>query len=283
MPQPTQPAFDKMNEAEAKKYVEDMRTAITTAVDAGRQAYGRNLMEARHRAAYAETQLAEYVEVRSLLAPLRDLPAQDRDYRMMDYLCRFYTAMRRMAEVDVRCAEACLAQLESPELTQTQPDQLRFPRAADQVEFMAASAELDVALLGFHWMRNELGIDMIMRAVLNEKAGEPIDEADEAARDENAANLRFEMRENKELMREVHGLATELQEAQLLSEWAEVGLLRLVNVTSDVARGVLRDPHWAKLNGRAHLVVELGRRGQAHPVLAPFFKVAERTTLNHVQ
>lgn len=283
MPQPTQPAFEKMSEAEAKKYVEEMRTAITSAVDAGRQAYGRNLMEARARAAYAQSELAEYEEVREILAPLRDLPAQDRDYRMMDHLCRFYTAMRRMAEVDVKCAEQCLAQLDSPELAQTQPDALRFPQAADTIEFQTAGAELDAALLGFHWMRNELGIDMIMRAVLNEKAGEPIDAEDEARRDEHAANLRFEMREDQALLREVHGLANELQEAQVLGEWAEVNVLRLASVPQDVARGVLRDPHWAKLNGKARWVVELGRRAQAQPVLAPHFKVAERTALPYRQ
>lgn len=283
MTQQTRPAFEKMNEAEAKKYVEEMRTAITVAVDNGRAAFSRNLAEARTRAAYAENELAEYAEVRTLLAPLRDRPAQDRDYRMMDYLCRFYTAMRRMAEVDIRCAEQCLAQLESPDLVQTQPDQLRFPTAARTLDFMAASAELDTALLGFHWLRNEAGIDMVMRAVLNEKAGEPIDAAEEAERDERAASLRFEMRENKELMREVHGLANELQEAQVLAEWAEVNILRLVNVPPDVARNVLRDAYWSKLNGKASLVLDLGRRVQAHPALAPHFKVAERAALPYHQ
>jgi hypothetical protein len=275
----TQNQEPEITEEEAKQHLADARAALDKEVKKAKQMFSQNIKLADDRLQFATKRLAETEETRDKVAEHKDHPEGQFHLYNLELLCRVYGATKTMMEIEKACNQTNLAIVESEE-PQENPV---FAIPAENAQYMEARARIDYHMGIFLWRSIIEGVDVVMRASLDQKAVNSQTDEEETWRQGNVAELKAAMAGDRELAVFVGQAGSELQETQALIEWAGSSLGTVRQLAPDAKKGYLEDADWAKLNAKVLYLTELTDKAQAFPTLAKHFPVPEPAPLPYEQ
>jgi hypothetical protein len=148
----------------------------------------------------------------------------------------------------------------------------RFPIVAEDLAYLEARARYHTITLTYHWLRNRLGLEVILRATGYEPAvtGNEVWETEVTRR---ADALRAAMKGDKDFMILAGKLGSELNDARALLDWGRGSLRTVGQLPDGPRRKALEDPDWAKLNGAMQVVLDAPERAKTFPALEQAFNL----------
>lgn len=266
---------EEMTDEEGRAFLEEQMVHVEKLAGKAKARFAMVIKTAQDRLTYADEQLAKIDEVRSKLAEHQDDPEGRYHGINMELLHRVFTATKRMMEIQIHCAKHNMEASEN--LNPLEETRLMFPE--DSAEFMEARSRADVCMTLFYWNDMLHGIDAILRVTVDETAIDSQSEEEEEARKKFADELREAMKADKNLAMLVQQLGNELHETTALLDWAKDTLRSLKDLPAETKRSLLQDPDWAKVNGKAVLLGELGAKVKDYPILAQLIPEVEQAPL----
>lgn len=261
---------------EAQKQLEELKGQLTQATKLAQDSIAPALKVARERLQEAEGQLQATSALREQLEPHKANPSAAEHYERMRLLEQMYAQMKAYAHAEIQVWEKNLAQLASVPVNGTVEDftspaepELCLP-AADP-NYLLHRTLLDVALLAYHWHRNRVAIDAILRAAGKEtRAFEP-DAETEATLAGKVNELRQLAASDMELAMLLGSLAASFEETFALLDWGQSSAKTLAQLPAAARKSSLEDPDWAKLNGGLTHLLDVRNRVAKKPSLVALF------------
>lgn len=264
---------------EAQKRLTEAQGQLENKVAKLKKQFAYNLKLAQDREAYATKELATIDAVQKKLAAFRQHLAGSHHFNNMALLSRVYQGVKEMMAFEIAAHQHNLALLEAGTLEENPP----FKVPAEDAEYIEARCKLDLALALFHWIQNAEGIDVLMRAAVNEMVIDCQSLEEEDMRHQRAYELQSTLMRDREWAKTLGQLGLELQEARALIEWAQSNLKAIAKLPADARKHAVSDPDWAKLNAKVLFLGDIFQRFQAFPQLAKYFPKPEPTPLPYEQ
>lgn len=264
---------------EAQKKLTEAQGQLENKVAKLKKQFAYNLKLAQDREAYATKELATIEAVQKKLAAFRQHLAGSHHFNNMALLSRVYQGVKELMAIEIAAHQHNLALLEAGTLEENPP----FKVPAEDAEYIEARCKLDLALALFHWIQNAEGIDVLMRAAVNEMVIDCQSLEEEDMRHQRAYELQSTLMRDREWAKTLGQLGLELQEARALIEWAQSNLKAIAKLPADARKHAVTDPDWAKLNAKVLFLGDIFQRFQAFPQLAKYFPKPEPTPLPYEQ
>ncbi|MEB3284845.1 MAG: hypothetical protein VKN33_06125 [Candidatus Sericytochromatia bacterium] len=261
---------------EAQVQLQNLKGHLSEATKAATDAISPALQAAQGRLAEAQEGLAAATDMRQKLEAFRQEPALSEDYDRMVLLERLYTQMKVFASAEIGIWERNLARLNAipqdgsvEDYTEPSVSELVMP--ASDPEYLLHRTLLDVAMLGYHWHRNRMAIDVVLRAAGNELRSFRANEAGETHLTAQANILREAASRDRELAMALGSLGSVFEETYALLDWGQTAAETLAQLPVGARNESLADADWAKLNGGLVTLLEINKRVANQPLLAKLF------------
>ncbi|MFN3429788.1 MAG: hypothetical protein ACK46X_07530 [Candidatus Sericytochromatia bacterium] len=280
---PTAPTPDKPKELtpeEAKQKLADTQGALSAQVAKLKKQFTYNQKLAQDRLDFAVKELATIEGIQKKLAAFRQHLAGSHHFNNMSLLARVYEAVKEMMTIELAAHQHNLEVLESESPLEEKP---AFRVPVEDAEYLEARCKLDLALVLFHWIQNAEGIDVIMRATVNEMAIDCRDLEEEDMRHQRAYEMQSTLMRDREWAKTLGQIGLELQETRALIEWAQSNLKSIASLPAQARKHAVSDADWAKLNAKVLFLGDIFQRMQAFPALAKHFPKPEPTPLPYEQ
>jgi hypothetical protein len=269
----------EMSEEEAKQKLAELQAQLEKQVAKAKQVFGQNVKLADERHKYASEKLAEIEELRDQLKAHED--SEEGKFHLLntELLVRVFGAMKTMMEIEKSAALANIAIVESEQVLQ----EPTYAVPAKNALFLEARSILDYHLGQFMWLSNLDGIDLLLRAAVNQPAIGNFDADETAQREAEVQALKQAMAADRNLAMFVGQFGSELQEAHSLLQWGASSLTTVKKLAPEAKKGYLEDNDWAKLNAKVVLLCEVAEKAQPFAALAKFFPLPEATPVPYEQ
>lgn len=238
---------------------------------AAMRAFSHNILLLQDRIQHANGQLAGLEARLDEIQPL--LPHPDARFLLGQTALeiRVYESFRLLLEADLDVNAYNLELAEHPERLVRQ----RFRQTPLSVAYQEAKARLDLALAWYYWSVRIEGIDLAMRAMMNEHVIPPPSPEEAARRTASARELRARLMPDRDAAMLLASLAGGFAETRDLLQWGLDTLPELDVESLEKRRAVLQRPEWAKLNGKLQFLTALWEKAARHPQLAAIFPAPE--------
>lgn len=282
-PAPAKPAASAkpLTPEEAKQKLAEAQGSLTSQVAKLKKQFAYNQKLAQDRLDYATKELATIEAVQKKLAAFRQHLAGSHHFNNMSLLGRVYEGVREMMTIELAAHTHNLELLEAASETVEEAPAFRVP--IEEAEYLEARCKLDLALVLFHWIQNAEGVDVLMRATVNEMAIDCQSLEEEDMRHQRAYELQSTLMRDREWAKTLGQLGLELQETRALIEWAQSNLKSIAQLPAQARKHAVSDPDWAKLNAKVLFLGDIFQRMQAFPQLAKYFPKPEPTPLPYEQ
>jgi hypothetical protein len=272
-----QGAQPPLTEKQAREKLAQSEANVARQTRVAQRAFSHNVMLARDRLEFAKSQRTMLLARLAEAEPLRGHPDADFVYFQTQLLLSIYASVQKLMEIDLDCHAYNLELTETPSLLDG--EDFRVP--AKFLTYLEARGRLDVALAYYYWTSLVDGIDVVLRAGLNERAAEVRSEEEETKRAAAAEELRASFKTDRETAMMVGSLAAGFKEALGLMEWACTALPALDTRNATTKRELLGDIRWAKLNGKVQtLLGDVSKRTHTYPALARLFPPPDVSSLS---
>jgi hypothetical protein len=252
-----------------------VRQELTAARAEAIQTVERQLAAAKGRIQFAQGERSTTADLHSRLGLAEQTGEVQEMHTRLGLLVNVYAEMEKANQILADVHQQNLEFFNGiPELTQDQAINVSgaYQAAHEDLRYIEARARLDVAMLRYHWFRQRLALDLLLRVHFNERALEAAGEMD-ATQAHKARELQSQMAQNKDLMVLVGKLASDVQEAQALMDWAVSSVHDFDVLPQEVKSVRLADRDWAVLNGKLNVLMNLAQRVADMPALAQHFPI----------
>lgn len=277
---PTKPQDNKDAMKEAQQQYENLKGQLKQATKAAHDSIAPALQTARERLQEAETQLAAASDMRQQLEPHKQNLMILEDYERMTLLERLYTQAKVFALSEIEVWERNLKHLndvpqDGTMADYTDPTVSELVLPASDPNYLLQRTLLDVAMLAYHWHRNRMAIDIVLRAAGKELRTFKPNEQGELHLAEQARILREAAATNMELAMLLGSLGASFEETYALFEWGQSSAETLSQLPPAVRKERLEDTDWAKLNGGLVALLDVPARVAQQPLLVKLFSEAD--------
>jgi hypothetical protein len=252
---------------EARRKLEETRARLGGQVNQAKEQFAGMAAALEIRLTYVKSAQAKVEAVRQDLSAKRNDPVALYHYASMDALSKFYGETRRAIEIQLACYRANIALFDAPTLPEN--PSLLFPQ--QDPDYLESNVKQDYYLALFHWVRNAIGIDLVLRIATEHVVFEHDTPGQAAMREAQTDEIQEAMSEDAKLENLVNLLGAEFKASWMYLDWAENNLKRLPKLSPVDRLKLLSDADWAKLGAKAEFLGGLYDRVKGHPVLARYF------------
>jgi hypothetical protein len=257
---------------EAKQKFEAAKGQLDRKADKAKDAWSHKIAELRKELEEAAAIQADAAAKRDAAEATKDTPEGLEIHARMSLVSEIHLQLGRMKEREIAVYQQCLDLLAGvgPLDRDPPPAVPSFPAVQDDLAYLEARARYHTITLTYHWLRNRLGLEVLLRATGNEPAvtGNELWEGEVTKR---ADALRNAMKGDKDFMILVGKLGAELNDARALLDWGRSSLRTMSQLPEGPRRKALQDPDWAKLNGAMEVVLDAPERAKTFPALDQSF------------
>ncbi|MDB5099362.1 MAG: hypothetical protein JWM80_3783 [Cyanobacteria bacterium RYN_339] len=269
---PPSPAEQQKMLEEAKQKFDAAKSQMDRSAGKARDAWNAKIQTLRKEVEEASVILADASAKRDESEAIKDTPAGLEVNARASLVAEIYLQLGRMKEREIAVYQECVTIIDNlgPLDVEPPPAVPRFPSVADDLAYLEARARFHTITLTYHWLRNRLGLEVILRATGNEPAvtGNEVWETEVTQR---AETLRNAMQGDKDFMILAGKLGSELNESRALLEWGRGSLRTLGQLPEGPRRKALDDTDWAKVNGALQVVLDAPERSKTFPALEKSF------------
>jgi hypothetical protein len=271
---PLSPAEQQKLLEEAKQKFEAAKGQMDRNASKARDAWNAKIQELRKELEDAAKIQADAAAKRDAAEPHKDRPEGLEMFARMSLVAEIYLQFGRMKEREIAVYQESINLVDNlgPLDVEPPPAVPRFPIVAEDLAYLEARARYHTITLTYHWLRNRLGLEVILRATGYEPAvtGNEVWETEVTRR---ADALRAAMKGDKDFMILAGKLGSELNDARALLDWGRGSLRTVGQLPDGPRRKALEDPDWAKLNGAMQVVLDAPERAKTFPALEQAFNL----------
>jgi hypothetical protein len=271
---PPSPAEQQKMLEEAKQKFEAAKSQMDRNASKAKDSWTAKIQVLRKELEEAAAIQADAAAKRDAAEPVKDTVAGLEAFARASLVAEIYLQLGRMKEREIAVYQESVNLVDGlgPLDVEPPPSVPKFPVVADDLAYLEARARFHTVTLTYHWLRNRLGLEVILRATGFEPAvtGNELWESEITKR---ADALRNAMKGDKEFMILAGKLGSELNEARALLDWGRGSLRTVGQLPEGPRRKALADTDWAKLNGAVQVVLDAPDRAKTFPALEQAFNL----------